>query len=279
MSNITLSIINLRTNKENALATHQVYINKNPDFQREYEAWDDKLKTRFIETILIGRAMNPIWTIYNPEEKSEEILDGMHRITTALDFLNNKFHLLSKYFTDQSRGEKYDKKTFNDLSDDDQNRIRNYNFIFNQLDSTYRTDVNKRRDQYEILNRSSKTLNDYEFNKVLYGPFFDIISIYKNDLNGLFFNKNDKERFFETNNSYIFDRGGNDEIYYYIKKYVYYYIDVRWPLEMSNMSHELIKNTSTNKYAENKNDCKFLVPINENFYVSTVEGTRYYRDL
>ena len=198
MSNITLSIINLRTNKENALATHQVYINKNPDFQREYEAWDDKLKTRFIETILIGRAMNPIWTIYNPEEKSEEILDGMHRITTALDFLNNKFHLLSKYFTDQSRGEKYDKKTFNDLSDDDQNRIRNYNFIFNQLDSTYRTDVNKRRDQYEILNRSSKTLNDYEFNKVLYGPFFDIISIYKNDLNVLFFNKNDKRGEIET---------------------------------------------------------------------------------
>jgi hypothetical protein len=34
-----------------------------------------------------------------------------------------------------------------------------------------------------------------------------------------------------------------------------------------------------NKYPENKNDCKFLVPINENFYISTVEGTRYYRDL
>lgn len=94
-----------------------------------------------------------------------------------------------------------------------------------------------------------------------------------------FFDKDEEERFFETNNSYIFDRGGNDEIYYYIKKYVYYYIDVRWPLEMSNMSHELIKYTSTNKYDENKNDCKFLVPINENFYISTVEGTKYYRDL
>lgn len=94
-----------------------------------------------------------------------------------------------------------------------------------------------------------------------------------------FFDKDEEERFFETNNSYIFDRGGNDEIYYYIKKYVYYYIDVRWPLEMSNISHELIKYTSTNKYDENKNDCKFLVPINENFYISTVEGTKYYRDL
>lgn len=198
MSNITLSIINLRTNKETAIAYQQTYINKNPDFQREYEAWDDKYKTRFIETILIGRAMNPIWTILNPADNSEEILDGMHRITTALDFLNNKFKLMGKFFTDESRGQTFDKKSFSELSFDDQNKIRNYNFTFNQLDSSFRTNVNKRRDQYEILNRSSKTLNDYEFNKVLYNPFFDLISLYKNDLNTLFFNKKDKRGELET---------------------------------------------------------------------------------
>lgn len=198
MSSIPLSIINLRTNKETAIAANQVYINKNPDFQREYEAWDDKLKTRFIETILIGRAMNPIWTIVNPDENSEEILDGMHRITTALDYLNNRFKLNSKYFTDENRGEIYDKKSFGELNLDDQHKIRNYNFIFNQLDSTYRTDVTKRRDQYEILNRSSKTLNDYEFNKVLYGQFFDLISTYKNEFNSLFFHKTDKRGELQT---------------------------------------------------------------------------------
>ena len=198
MCSISLSIINLRTNKEFALTMNEVYINKNPDFQREYEAWDDKLKTRFIETILIGRAMNPIWTIYNAEENSEEVLDGMHRLTTALDYLNNKFKLNSKYFTDESRGSIYDKKSFEDLTPDDQQKIRNYNFIFNQLDSSYRTDMNKRRDQYEILNRSSRTLNDYEFNKVLYGRFFDIISIHKNDLKKVFFNVDDKRGELQT---------------------------------------------------------------------------------
>ncbi len=192
MCSIPLSIINLRSNKETAFASQQIYINKNPDFQREYEAWDDKLKTRFIETILIGRAMNPIWTILNPENNSEEVLDGMHRLTTALDYLNNKFKLNSKLFTDETRGQMYDKKSFNELSPDDKQKIRNYNFIFNQLDSSYRTDVNKRRDQYEILNRSSRTLNDYEFNKVLYGKFFDIISMYKDDFKSLFFNVDGK---------------------------------------------------------------------------------------
>jgi len=198
MSSIPLSIINLRTNKENALATSQIYLNKNPDFQREYEAWDDQLKTRFIETILIGRAMNPIWTILNPEDNSEEVLDGMHRLTTALDYLNNRFKLNQKYFTDANRGEIYGKKSFSELNLDDQQKIRNYNFTFNQLDSTYRTDATKRRDQYEILNRSSKTLNDFEFNKVLYGPFFDLISLYKNDLNSFFFNKVDSRGEIQT---------------------------------------------------------------------------------
>ena len=197
MSSIQLSIINLRTNKETAIATNQIYINKNPDFQREYEAWDDKLKTRFIETILIGRAMNPIWTILNPDDNSEEVLDGMHRLTTALDYLNNKFKLNSKFFTDENRGTLYDKKSFNDLPPDDQQRIRNYNFIVNQLDSSYRTDVTKRRDQYEILNKSSRTLNDYEFNKVLYGKYFDIISLYKDEFKQ-FFNVGDKRGELQT---------------------------------------------------------------------------------
>jgi hypothetical protein len=198
MSSIPLSIINLRTNKEIANAASQTYINKNPDFQREYEAWDDKLKTRFIETILIGRSMNPIWTILNPDENSEEVLDGMHRLTTALDYLNNKFKLNSKYFTDEKRGHLYDKNFFDDLSPDDKHKIRNYQFIFNQLDSSYRTDPNKLRDQYEILNRSSRTLNDYEFNKVLYRNFFNIISIYKDELNKLFFNMDDKRGELQT---------------------------------------------------------------------------------
>jgi hypothetical protein len=181
-----------------AMTINQTYINKNPDFQREYEAWDEKLITRFIETILIGRAMNPIWTILNPDDNSEEVLDGMHRLTTALDYLNNKFKLNSKYFTDESRVEIYDKKQFSELSLDDQHKIRNYNFTFNTLDSSYRTDSNKRRDQYEILNRSSRTLNDYEFNKVLYWKFFDLISTIKDEVNVLFFNKTDKRGDLQT---------------------------------------------------------------------------------
>lgn len=191
MENISLSIINLRTNKETALAASQVYINKSPDFQRCYEAWDDKLRTRFIESMLLNRATNPIWTVLNDDEESEEILDGMHRITTALSFLNNEF-TINKIYLLSLDGDKYHKKTFKDLDTDDKAKIRNYNFIFNKLDSTYRNDRNKLRDMYEILNRSSKTLTDYEFNKVILMPFYEIISKQKQIYSALnFFQKKD----------------------------------------------------------------------------------------
>lgn len=192
MENISLSIINLRTNKETALAASQVYINKSPEFQRSYEAWDDKLRTRFIESMLLNRATNPIWTVLNDNDECEEILDGMHRITTALSFLNNEFAIHKNYLLTLDP-EQYHKKKFQELNPDDKAKIRNYNFIFNKLDSTYRNDKNKLRDMYEILNRSSKTLTDYEFNKVILMPFYEIISKHKNNFNSLnFFKKKDQ---------------------------------------------------------------------------------------
>lgn len=178
MEQLSLSIINLRTNKETALAAQQIYLNKSPFFQRSYEAWDDKLRTRFIESIILNRATNPIWTVLNDADESEEILDGMHRITTALSFLNNEFAINKSYLLTLD-AEKYNKRTFKELDADDRAKIRNYNFTFNKLDSSYRTDLNKLKDMYEILNRSSRTLNDYEFNKVILGPFYDIIREHK----------------------------------------------------------------------------------------------------
>lgn len=198
METISLSIINLRTNPETAMAANQVYINKSPDFQRKYEAWDDKLRTRFVESMLVGRATNPIWTVLNDENDSEEILDGMHRITTALAFLNNEFSLCKQFLLTLD-GEKYNKKRFEDLSSDDKAKIRNYSFIFNKLDSSYRNDKNKLRDMYEILNRSSSTLNDYEFNKVILGPFYEIISKFKDKFIELnFFQKKDSRGDIDT---------------------------------------------------------------------------------
>lgn len=193
MADIPLSVVNIQTNRETALASDLRFINIAPSFQREYEAWNDRLKVRFIESILLGRATNPIWTVCNDEEESDEVLDGLHRINTALAFLSGQFALDKRYFSTLN-SETYDKKFFNQLSGDDKNKVRNYKLTFNTLDSSHRKDLNKLKDMYDILNRSSKTLNDYEFNKVLYQAFYAIVSTAKPSLlkSGFFSNLKDE---------------------------------------------------------------------------------------
>lgn len=175
---VPLDMLHVRTHKENAIALNQQYLNIAPSFQRAYEAWDNKMKTRLIETILLNRAMNPIWTVINNVDGSEEVLDGMHRLKTALNYFNNEFPLDKKFVTLENP-QNYSGKYFRDLSFNDQTKIRKYNFNLNTLDSSYRTDLNKLREMYEILNRSSRPLNDYEFNKVLQQPFYNIITDFK----------------------------------------------------------------------------------------------------
>jgi TRAP-type C4-dicarboxylate transport system substrate-binding protein len=75
------------------------------------------MKTRFIESILLGRAMNPIWTVENSDDGTWEVLDGMHRLTTALKFLSNDFALGVSLATLDSV--LYKGKKFDDLSEED----------------------------------------------------------------------------------------------------------------------------------------------------------------
>ena len=179
MTAIHLGMINMQCNEETALNIGQPYINRFPPWQREYEAWDEAIKTRLIESIILHRAMNPIWTILNPKNGQEDVLDGMHRLTTALDFLNDKFKINPKHFAELNTEDYYNKYYFKDFDEEEKAKIRNYKFIFNQLDSSYNTDANKRKTMYEILNRSSRQLNEYEFNKVIYKQFYDIITPFK----------------------------------------------------------------------------------------------------
>lgn len=162
------------------------YINVQPPYQRDYEAWDDKMKTRLIESILVNRRMNPIWVILNPNTDEYnntiyEVLDGMHRIKTVLGFYNNEYKLAGRYFLNEDLKNKYENMKFNDMDSQAKHLIKTYIMIFNCLDSTFHSDSLKRKDMYEILNRSSKTLNDYEYDKIIYNKFYEFLNKFKND--------------------------------------------------------------------------------------------------
>ena len=178
--------IKCQTQHEVAANNGTEYINVHPPFQREYEAWDDRMKTKLIESVLINRRMNPIWLILNPEPDElgntvYDVLDGMHRIRTVISFIDNEYKLNGRHFSNKDMGQKYDNRYYKEMDVDTRQIIRNYKMTFNPLDSSFHTDSTKRRDMYEILNKSTKTLNDYEFDKVSYNKFYDFLKKFKDD--------------------------------------------------------------------------------------------------
>lgn len=188
--NVNIAFMDLRTDMKSAMNANQVYIDKHPSFQRQYQEWTDCKKTRFVESILLGRATNPIWTISNPLDSNEVVLDGMHRMTVLLDYLHNKFKIVGRHLSELNQTE-YDKKSFNLLSKEIQQKYRNYNLVFNILGPEY-NDVNKRQMMYEILNRTSKPLNDFEFNKGMYGPLFNLVGEHMHEFTDTFFKQDNK---------------------------------------------------------------------------------------
>lgn len=56
----------------------------NPDFQRLFR-WDESRKTRFIESLLLGIPIPPIF-VYQNEDGVWELIDGLQRLSTVFEF-------------------------------------------------------------------------------------------------------------------------------------------------------------------------------------------------
>lgn len=172
----TLSTIAVRIQKHIVKDHSQIWININPIWQRNFECWTPKQMTRLIESIICGFIINPIWLIQNPEQESEDVLDGMHRLRTALSFLKSEFKLMGKALKILDPA-MYGDKNFDELSSDDQTKIRKYKFHINVLDKSF-NDVEKRLYMWEILNKSSSPLNWFELNKPLLLSLYILIEPY-----------------------------------------------------------------------------------------------------
>ena len=65
--------------------------NLNPDYQRN-KVWDSQRKSRLIESLIMNIPIPPIF-LYEISPSKYEVMDGLQRISTIIDFLNNKFKL------------------------------------------------------------------------------------------------------------------------------------------------------------------------------------------
>ena len=63
-----------------------------PQYQRDY-VWTLDLKCKFIESLLLGIPMPPLFAFTLDESGNMELIDGVQRLTTIRDFINNKFKI------------------------------------------------------------------------------------------------------------------------------------------------------------------------------------------
>jgi len=170
-------------NKQLANSNRKTFINTEPYFQRDYSAWNDELKTKFIISIICKFNTNPLWVIKNERDKSLDLLDGKHRLMTAVSFFDEQkgFALQAKYIDDEDLKEKFGGKKFKDWVGEEYESHRmdfhTFEFSINCLPST---ELAPDRVVYwwNILNRSSKPLNHYELMKILFDNLYTLVGQY-----------------------------------------------------------------------------------------------------
>jgi len=137
-----------------------------PEYQREF-VWDNKRKSRFIESVLLGVPLTPF--LVSEDGKGRlEIIDGSQRIRTLISFYNDEFGL-----TGLEKLDKINKAKFKDLPKKAQNSYKNRDFKIIIVDEA---NLNIKQDIFNRINTSSEKLTDSEIRKGSYsGSFYNMV--------------------------------------------------------------------------------------------------------
>lgn len=130
-----------------------------PPYQRR-SVWTPRDRRSFMDTVFKNYPSPPIYlhkTIdLDTGNAMYHVVDGKQRISTVLDFLNNKVYLPHEF-----GDARFDGKRWRDLADDDTARstLWNYQIIVEQIDDVSPTFV---REVFERLNKNSRKLTAQE---------------------------------------------------------------------------------------------------------------------
>ncbi|MDR2381607.1 MAG: DUF262 domain-containing protein [Bifidobacteriaceae bacterium] len=139
-----------------------------PAYQREF-TWEDRRKSRFIESLIMGLPIPFIFFWEMPDGRLE-IVDGSQRLRTIEEFIYGGFQLGDLDPLTHLSGFRFD-----DLPESRQRKIRNRSvrgIVLNE-----HADEAARLDMFERINTGSKTANNAEIRRgALAGPFLDLVT-------------------------------------------------------------------------------------------------------
>ena len=154
-----------RTLRDTAIALSVPFLITRPPIQRK-NCWTPQNNTDFIDTVVRGWSCSPIFIIQHETDSDEtdmlddHVFDGAHRIECVIGYMNDQFPLVK--VSEMSPLYDYIGKRFSELPLDIRNRIRNYSFTINIIDSVTANDKDSLKLLWERLNNSGKKLNDFE---------------------------------------------------------------------------------------------------------------------
>ncbi len=148
-------------------------IDLNPDFQRNF-VWNSMQKSRLIESILL-RIPLPMFYFAEDEEGKISVVDGLQRLTTIKDFMDNKFSLKKlEYLQESCEGKFYSAKNNDGRPNNkkviDPKYFRWFNmtqFSVNVIDPNSPSKV--KYDIFRRINTGGKPLNNQEIRNSLSG--------------------------------------------------------------------------------------------------------------
>lgn len=144
-----------------------------PEYQRQ-AVWPERAKVSLMETILLGYPIPEIYLSYETSadgEQTASVVDGQQRLTSLLEFLNNKFPL--EGLEDENLREKFEGVFFRELPEDVRREFFQYRFPIRRLSNLADEFV---REVFARVNRVNMVLTEQELrNALLPGPFNDFL--------------------------------------------------------------------------------------------------------
>lgn len=138
-----------------------------PEWQRNY-VWTRRQASKLIESFLLSIPV-PVIYLARTHDGQYEVIDGLQRLTSAFDFLDNKFRLADLGIRKELNG-----KRFKDLDRPGQNKLKNSVLRSFELPSATNTDIHFI--VFERLNTGGTKLNEMEIRNCLYrGRLNDLI--------------------------------------------------------------------------------------------------------
>lgn len=141
-----------------------------PEYQRNF-IWDNSRKSRLIESIIINIPIPPIF-LYEIEFAKYEIMDGLQRISTIIDFLNDKFVLEGLEIWSELNG-----KSFSQLPETIKDGIRRRYLsaviLLKESAKTKQQEDEMKRFMFDRLNSGGVKLEPQEIRNALYTSEFN----------------------------------------------------------------------------------------------------------